>query len=365
MSKIDKFLYGGFAVVAVGVVVAMLVTVFSPPKQPVEETVKTSTPPKIEQATPEPVVAVEPTQPATEYGVRYFDDNGNEIIPTQEILDAFKALDEERKRKEEEQKAPDEAEKKWWESRKDWVERFPFQPTRNHEVPFDPTAYQPGKAAEWPEEKKDKAYWDMKKRVENHGFLRNFYESWLPYTEEFEQMYDIVTEEIGGTDNTIALGWTFNTLKKYHQAAQRDPDAIFRENVRMELPVPEADELLEQEFVLGEDFFSLPEEGQQVYIAALLELRRKAIKDQMDPPTERRDVTWGEETEMLKECLLGPLGDLQIGEERIPEEQALAIRERLINEIPAAGFLEMGKKGLRYVQKYEFELKPGDPLLIK
>ena len=133
----------------------------------------------------------------------------------------------------------------------------------------------------------------------------------------------------------------------------------------MELPVPEANELLEQEFVLGEDFFSLPEEGQQVYLAALLEPRRKAIRDQIDPPTEKTRRHVGEETEMLKECLLGPLGDLQIGGKGITEEQALVIRERLINEIPAAGFLELPKVVFASNTKYEFQLKPGDSLLIK
>ncbi len=367
MNKIDKFLYGGFAIVAIGGLITMLVSVFSPPKQIAEETIETPKSPKIEQATPEPVVAVEPIQTATEYGVRYFDDNGNEIIPTQEILDAFKALDEERKRKEEEQKAPDEAEKKWWESRKDWVERFPFQPTPHPEIKFDPTVYDSRKVfrGEWPEEKKDDAYWDMMRRVEHHSLLKSFYNSWVPYIEEFEQLHDIVQEELGESASTAVLAVTFRTLAKYHKAAQRDPDAIFRENVRVELPVPEANELLEQEFVLGEDFFSLPEEGQQVYLAALLEPRRKAIRDQIDPPTERRDVTWGEETEMLKECIVGALTNPEIGWEGISKERALAIRERLINEIPAEGFLKLPKVIFASNTKYEFQLKPGDPLLIK
>ena len=41
MNKADKFLYGGFVVVAFGGIVAMLVSVFSPPKQTAEETAKT------------------------------------------------------------------------------------------------------------------------------------------------------------------------------------------------------------------------------------------------------------------------------------------------------------------------------------
>lgn len=83
----------------------------------------------------------------------------------------------------------------------------------------------------------------MKQRVQNHGFLWNFYASYLPYTEEFEQMYNIIEKEFEETDNAIALGWMFNTLKEYHQAAQRDPDEIYRENVQVALPASEPKEI--------------------------------------------------------------------------------------------------------------------------
>ena len=44
MHKTEKLLYGGFAVVALAVIVAMLVSIFSPPKQIVEETETVETP---------------------------------------------------------------------------------------------------------------------------------------------------------------------------------------------------------------------------------------------------------------------------------------------------------------------------------
>lgn len=47
------------------------------------------------------------------------------------------------------------------------------------------------------------------------------------------------------------------------------------------------------------------------------------------------------------------------------QDQAYAIREGLLNEIPAEGFLKMPEVPFAYVQKYELELKPGDTLLIK
>ena len=217
MSKIDKILYGEFAVVAMGSLNALLVSVFSPPKQVVEKTID---PTKIEQLLRE--TASEHTQQEMDMRPYWLDEHGNKTYITDEELAASDAIEAEFKRQEEEQRALDEAEKAWGESRQDWVERFPFEPTHDPEITFDPTVYQPGKAAEWPEEEKTKNYWKMKQLVENHGYLRRFYELYLPYTEEFEQMYDIVKEELGEVDNPIVLGMTFETLKEYHQATQQD-----------------------------------------------------------------------------------------------------------------------------------------------
>ena len=71
MSKTDKILYGGFAVVALANVVVMLVSVFSPQSG---------------RATSDPVIANDPKQKK---------DDENEL----------------------------------WKSRKDWEERFPFTPS--------------------------------------------------------------------------------------------------------------------------------------------------------------------------------------------------------------------------------------------
>ncbi len=56
--------------------------------------------------------------------------------------------------------------------------------------------------------------------VKNREFLKMFYNSRLLYTEEFEQLYDIVKEVSAEekANNPIILGWTFNTLMKYHKA---------------------------------------------------------------------------------------------------------------------------------------------------
>lgn len=78
MNKIDKFLYGGFAVALVGFVAMMLVSVFSPPKQLAEE--ETVEPPQTEQATPETALTVEAlAQRKNNYVVSYLDDDGNKV----------------------------------------------------------------------------------------------------------------------------------------------------------------------------------------------------------------------------------------------------------------------------------------------
>ena len=63
MNKTSKkILYGGFAVVALAGIIALLVSVFSPPKQIVEET-ETPTPPQTEQATTETASAEDEITP--------------------------------------------------------------------------------------------------------------------------------------------------------------------------------------------------------------------------------------------------------------------------------------------------------------
>ncbi len=78
------------------------------------------------------------------------------------------------------------------------------------------------------------------------------------------------------------------------------------------------------------------------------------------------DITCGEEAESLKRCIVGALRErTQPDQPWMEIEQARAIQERLLDEISSEGFLEMPKVAFAYNQKYEKELKPGDPLLIK
>ena len=241
MNKADKLLYGGFAVVIIGGITAMLVSIFSPPQPPKKQA---------EEATAEQEIA--PVSPA-EYsdiwdrwrqGVenarlqREKDEALAELIKNDpEIAKLIQAEEDAKRAKEEAEKA----EKEWWESRQEWIERFPFEPTPHPEIAFDPIIYDPHHLKEWTEEwteEENEAYNKMGRMVRVHGFLKRFYESKLPYTEEFEQMYDIVKEELGEELHPFALGKAFESLKDYHKAAQRDPDSIYRKNARVRRPVP-------------------------------------------------------------------------------------------------------------------------------
>ena len=114
MNKLDKLLYGGFAVVLIGGIAAMLVSVFSPPKQ-AEDIAEQ---PPVEEATP----AKEPVQPENDYVAYYLDDEGNQVFLTAEDIAESEAYDEEFKREEAERIAKEKAEKEWWESRQDWID---------------------------------------------------------------------------------------------------------------------------------------------------------------------------------------------------------------------------------------------------
>ena len=69
------------------------------------------------------------------------------------------------------------------------------KPTTYPNIIFDPKTYDPTRKQT--EEETNDAYWKMRDMARNHRFLRRFYENRLPYTEEFDQMYYIVKEEIG------------------------------------------------------------------------------------------------------------------------------------------------------------------------
>ena len=360
MNKADKFLYGGFAVVIIGGIAAMLVSVFSP----TQDTQKQAEEVTVEQE-------IDPVSPAEYSDIldRWRQGVANARLQREQDEAWANLIQAEKDDERAAQEDLDRAEEEWWESRQDWVERFPFEPTPHPEITFDPTVYDPNKLDEWSEEEKGDDYWKMAGMVRNHGFLKRFYESKVPYTEEFEQMYDIVKEEIGEDLDPVTLGWTFETIRKYHQAKQLDPDSIYQENAHVRRPIPEQEPtIIAVKNLPPEEQATLQNMTKQEKIKFVMETAdeiRRENNPYFDSPFEVRDVIWGDEAEILRESILEELTKREDNSRLMSMEKATEIRDRLLNEIPADGFLEKGHKSLRYVSRYERELKPGDPLLIK
>ena len=331
----------------------MLVSVFSSPKQIVEEIAEQ---PAMEESTP----AEELMPPEDDYVMYYLDENGNKVFLSAEDIAKSEAYDEEFKQQEAERIAQVEAEKKWWESRQDWVDRFPFEPTPHPEISYDPSVYDPSKIREWPEEKKDDAYWKMRDLVKNHGFLRRFYESRLPYTEEFEQMHAIITKEVGEkAENTVMMGWAFDVLKDYHLAKAKAPDAIYRKNAQVYQPQPPPqnppsvlDGLTAEQLAV---YRALPRSERMAMTAELRASRDKEMRKRIEAfhagqRYETVDITWGEQAEHKKDAIIDSLlRHVQPDQSWSSREQSTKIQQRLLNKIPAEGFLKMGKENLCYV----------------
>ena len=146
----------------------------------------------------------------------------------------------------------------------------------------------------------------------NHMFLRSFFESESRFTPQFEQLYRILEEHDRG-DNPVAAGKIFDSLRQYHRHLQKDP------------------------------------EGQSTTYSHRLERRR----------------TNAEVAEMFKEAIVYTLHAERRWPDRefMPEDEAIAIRDRIVNEIQ--GMEEMPDPGFSSSNGYREELEVGfSPLMI-
>ncbi len=208
----------------------------------------------------------------------------------------------------EEQKKAEEA--AYWESRQEWIENFPFKPAYHPTITFDPNIYNPvgpgGPSDHTPEGQK------MAKMIENHGFLSSFYENPKRYSPEFEKLCHILMEE-GVQPDPMLFGWLYTHLVDYHKASKKDLNA--------------------------------PWPG--------------------DP-----DITWAEEKnstwESIAALFQSNMARLITVDTYPTSEEVDTIRNRLIEEIKADGFLSVGQfERFVYDGDAEYALKPGDPLLIQ
>ena len=154
----------------------------------------------------------------------------------------------------------------------------------------------------------------------------------------------------------------------------KDPESIRWKNVQRTIrpPMPEhppsmLESLTPEQFAV---YRALPGEARREMTKELRHSRHQEMLQRIQNyhnsfKTEIVDVTWSEEAQSMKDGMLAELLNRDdYGEPWIPMDQARALVERLVNEIPADGFLEMNGN-LHYVHRYELELEPGDPLLIK
>ncbi len=105
-----------------------------------------------------------------------------------------------------EQKAIDQTEAQ----REAWKKNFPWKPTRDHDVVVTQTILNSGYA---------------EPMLENHGFLRGFFQNDARFTPQFQKFYEIVSD-YGRDDNPVAIGQSFQNLWDLHEALTHDPEEV-------------------------------------------------------------------------------------------------------------------------------------------
>ena len=207
--------------------------------------------------------------------------------------------------------AKEKAEREYWEDRKEWVENFPFEPTYHPELTYVPPQGEKWNVRDEDEEK-------MMFAVARHGFIRHFYENPLRYTRGFEMIVKIM-EEYSYGNSPERISNVYNAVSGYYEKvakATEDPDGRVPNNMAF---------------------------------------------------NERGYSTWREKADRGYNVIVGNMRDhnrLLPGEELMPREIAVEIRERILTEIPEEEFTQyQGWFGYNHV--YTEELKPGDPLLMK
>ena len=209
---------------------------------------------------------------------------------------------------EEQRKAKEE--EAYWESRQEWIENFPFEPTYHPEITFDPEVLKDRVDENGRRIPRDNDYWIMAGMQKQHGFIKNFYEMPVRYSPEFEQMYNIMVEA-GLEMDPYIWGRAFTHLTWYHNAMKHDPEKLRREGQTWGE---------EQQDILGSFWVSLS-----------------------------RKKDWGYSEKIL-----------------LSQEEAEALRDRLIAEIPPDRFLTLGALDIfGHNQTYADELKTGDPMLVR
>lgn len=182
-----------------------------------------------------------------------------------------------------------------------WKANFPYKPTTDPDVVVTEAMLEKG--------------YGYTPIFRNHGYMRHFFENETRFTAQFEQLYRIL-EEHGRGDNPMATGDIFEALRRYHADRKRDPE----------------------------------------------EIARNAYDHR-----ENRHSTYGELVEDSKEVIVTMLQSKKRWPDRefLPEEEAIALRDRIITEIQGTDKLPTETKNRFAINlDYGDELEPGDSPLV-
>ncbi|MCS1407677.1 MAG: hypothetical protein M2R45_00837 [Verrucomicrobia subdivision 3 bacterium] len=220
----------------------------------------------------------------------------------------------------------------------DWKANFPFKETYHPTLKFDPAAmFDPNDPDTW----EGKNFNKFQPLIETHGFMKNFHNNERRFSKGFQDLYHIL-EEYGRHENPEAMASIFETLHHYHWEASHPPDAVAMRKKYID------EEGKQYNPLTGERLFKM------VPITATRNLQGEEI-----PP-----LTWGQMAERSARGIVGHLMSDRTWpiKEGMLEEEAIALRDRIIAEIDPADV--PGGDAFAYDEQYELELKPGDSLLV-
>ncbi|MCS1409004.1 MAG: hypothetical protein M2R45_02183 [Verrucomicrobia subdivision 3 bacterium] len=210
-----------------------------------------------------------------------------------------------------------------------WKANFPYQPLYHPTLKFDPALYDSTNPATWHGEGKKR----MKPVIDEHVFMRGFFENELRFTKTFEDLYYLLKEH-DRHDNPAMVAGIFNDIQNYHEAAAH---------------VEDRDEVIMREVPTGE--FD-PVTGNWITMKV--------------PAWRRTKMTWGEKADSHARSIVYKLHARKRwpSKEWMPEEEAMALRDRILAEITPANTSGYWPKSFVRFHEHAKELEEGDAFLI-
>ena len=212
----------------------------------------------------------------------------------------------------------------------EWKESFPFPEKYHSHIKHDTNIYDPNNPNTWNDDTIKKAI--QREMVINHGFMKNFYASEVPYSKSFKDLYEYLKRYERHT-NPIVLGWIYNDLVNYNESIKHLPEELYTKTKPALTPPFEPQDT--------EYTVEIPVDGK---------------------------TTWGDRMEKIRESIATNLYNAYgwPDNQNIKAEDSWKIADELILNFANNEELRNlnGKKPFAYHTGYEEELKNGDSLLI-